>query len=172
MMLKANPAVIILMVFLSLDSGSSFAQKTEVAPDGIEVYMGGRKFQSLGDYQKKRELDAVVISPGTTTDPVFGKTLIISSEGTVISTSMTLDGGKTIDVKVPGRVAGIEPSFRQVTKDFDANAGTKGVKPQTVSSPEDFDEQLRKKLREHHRPVLLISDKKRVRVLELDHNIY
>ncbi len=165
----------IIFIFWSgffLACGPSFAQKVDAgagAPADIEVYMAGKKFASIGQYEKKKEQAAAASAAAF--DPQFGKTLTISPDGTVITSHTTIDVGKTITIepqKGTGRVAGVEPSFSQVSKDFDSGAAKNGASLTPVASAAEFEEKLRDKLRGHQGPVLLISDKTRVRVMELE----
>lgn len=158
------------MIYLLLVPG--LMAQTPAAPaagsGAIEFYMAGKKFSSLDEYEKQKAQAAVMKEEKDEVgDPLLGKTLVISAEGTVISSLSTLDAGKTISVS-NGRVAGVEPSFKQVAKDFESGTAANGVLAQPVSSATQIDDDLRRKLRERHRPVLLISDRKKVRVLELE----
>ena len=172
----------ILGVFFFLAGGRSFAEKAgaaEGSPGNIEVYMAGKKFASLDDYENTRKQAAAVVPSLSAAKklqslqeiPLTGKTLIISGNGTVITSHDTIDEGKTITLvppQEPGRVAGVEPSFRQGVKDFESGAPDNGVLPQAVSSAATFGEALHDKIGTGDRPVLLISDKRRVRVMQLE----
>ncbi|MBF0387473.1 MAG: hypothetical protein HQL20_06415 [Candidatus Omnitrophica bacterium] len=175
--------VVVMVVSLAL-VGVAFAQQASApqavsgkSSSAIEIYVAGRKFISLSDYEKQKAVTIVpVVSSASTItseasfDPLIGKTLTISPEGTVITSSTTMEEGKTIEIKprANGRVAGVAPSFKQIVEDFDSGAGGNGAEPKKIASAEQLDEELRARLRAHHRPVLLISDKQKVRVMGLE----
>ncbi|MBF0593539.1 MAG: hypothetical protein HQL22_01080 [Candidatus Omnitrophica bacterium] len=165
----------------------------DVSSPGIEVYVAGQKFSSLEDYRRLKEKErqeakaAVAVSAeaaavkkvpaagarsmstGIIVDPFMGKTVTIRPDGTTITSQTSLDQGKTIRINQrQGRVAGVQPSFAQVEKDFDAGQSGNGVKPQGVSSAAELEEDLHQRVGASNSPVLLISDKQKVRVMELE----
>ena len=167
-------------------SAGLFAGPAQAADTShVQLYVGGREYGSVAEYQQDRKA-VMALAPAHTVDiskvPVDfpdGKTLTIgpngkfraekgvtvSSETTVtpvISSANTLAAGAG-DL----RVAGVTPSLGEAVDAFHSGKDGTGAAPTPVYSAADLEEQLRRRLQEAGRPVLIISDKKKVRLMEL-----
>ena len=149
----------------------------------VDLYVGGRQYGSVAEYQQEKKT-LMALSPASTitgrgaaVDFPNGRTLIIGQGGRVIEQKgVTVSPETTLtpvisaaDTLAGGarevRVAGVTPSVGEAVAAF--RSGDDRRVPIPVSSPAELDEQLRRRLRAAGRPILLISDKKTVRVMEL-----
>lgn len=175
--------VVILFIFSSVDEAYAEASPSS----GVEVFVAGQKFISVIEYEQKKKKDENLLikeralenkvknlsdSPAiedviTSIEPFMGKTVELRPDGTLITSQATIEEGKTVEISPAGRVAGVQPSFQQVAEDFDQGKGRNGIDLQKVTSAEHLEKELHQKLKDRGRPVLLISDRKKVRLMEL-----
>lgn len=141
--------------------------------------------------KKTAKTDAVVDPAVFEYDPKVGKTWVINGQGKPELSQEPITQMKTIEINQPvpasdpqvltdhnitkeeapvkvvdDRVAGVSPSFTKLNEDFDKKRSD-NVQVQKVRSSAEFEEALRRKIRSHQTPILLISDKKKVSVMEL-----
>ncbi len=175
--------VVILFIFSSVDEAYAEASPSS----GVEVFVAGQKFISVIEYEQKKKKDENLLikeralenkvknlsdSPAiedviTSIEPFMGKTVELRPDGTLITSQATIEEGKTVEISPAGRVAGVQPSFQQVAEDFDQGKGRNGIDLQKVTSAEHLEKELHQKLKDIGSPVLLISDRKKVRLMEL-----
>ena len=66
-----------------------------------------------------------------------------------------------------GRIAGIEPSVGEIVRDFKDKKPGSGAEPIKASSMDEIEQDLRQKLEAKGRPILFVSDKNKLKVMEL-----
>jgi hypothetical protein len=169
----------------------SLAWAGESASAAVEIYADGRKYSTMEEYRVKRHQDdmaaaalrdeklielehPVDLSPSVTmgepdVNIITGKTVDLRPDGTiVITTNTTLDKTKTIEVKPLGRVAGVEPTFEKIAEDFDQAKPEAGGQPKKFATTDALMEDLRSTVRARQKPVLIINDRQKIKVMELN----
>jgi hypothetical protein len=137
---------------------------------GIEVYAAGKHFASADEYRLNKisralsTKEAAMQKDLSSQEPFMGKTLVIHPDGKV--EAQVASGNSLKAARGQARVMGINPSFRKISEDFDAGTMAGGVLPQRVTRAQ-LNDDLRARLGMNDKPVLMLRDKDKLKVMEL-----